>query len=94
LAILQGHTGRVTSVTFSPDSNTLASSDDHSVKIRDTNQWQEVGTLARHSKPVTSVAFFSDGKTLASASYDMTVRIWDTETRQESRVPVKNEICN
>ncbi|KAJ3007725.1 UNVERIFIED_CONTAM: hypothetical protein HDU68_003381, partial [Siphonaria sp. JEL0065] len=37
-------------------------------------------TLTGHTYPLTSVAHYDDGKFIVSGSYDMTVKIWDTET--------------
>jgi WD40 repeat protein len=42
-----------------------------------------LATLKGHDDSVISVAFSPDGKALASGSGDHTVKLWDTQTRQE-----------
>ena len=86
---LEGHTGDVNSVSFSPDGTTLASgSSDGKVKLWDVATGTNIATLHGHWTPVTSVSFSPDGTTLASAAdYDVffgdgEVKLWDVATRE------------
>lgn len=76
-----GHTERVDSVAFSPDSRTLASgggtSDKGEIKLWDVATRKEQAPLKGHTADVISVAFSPDGKTLASGSQDKTIKLWD-----------------
>ena len=78
---VEGHTSRVYSLAFKPNSYLLASaSQDNTIRIWDvgdnTNLWH-VRTLRGHTSNVYSVAWSPDGRTLASASDDGTVRLWN-----------------
>jgi WD40 repeat protein/serine/threonine protein kinase len=85
LQTLNGHTGEVVSVAFSPDGTQLASASwDQTVKVWDAATGQETRTLKGHTGAVYSVSFSPDGTRLASASGDGTVKVWNASTGQET----------
>jgi WD40 repeat protein len=76
---LQGHTGGVTSVCFSPDGTRIASAGwDSTVKVWNVEKVQEILALKGGG---LSVCFSPDGKRIASASGGVTV--WDAQTGKE-----------
>ena len=82
IATLEGHTGRVSSVSFSLDGAMLASgSDDGTVKLWDLPAGTHTATPEGHAQPVFVVGFSPEGTLLASGSEDGTVKLWDIEKR-------------
>ncbi len=80
--VLTGHTARVWSVAFSPNSKMLASgSDDRTIRLWDLSQAEEklkvLKVLEEHNFWVSSVAFSPNGQKLASGCYDKSIRLWD-----------------
>ena len=87
---LIGHTGKVNSVSFSPDGKLLVSGgNDRVLKLWDVHLKQNIATL-KHipagagPSQINSVVFSPDGKMFASAGYQ-SVKLWDVANRREIR---------
>jgi len=96
---LEGHTGGIMAVAFSPDGKTLASgSVDKSIKLWDVDTGENLATLQGADWPISSIAYSPDGKTIASAEEDdrnnlrqkvdrpIKVRLWDLVTNKFTSV--------
>ena len=82
-AVLNGHTGFVNTVAFSPNGRLLASAGrkDSGIILWDTTRHRRLATLVGHTQAIRDVAFSPDGRLLASASRDTTIMLWDVARR-------------
>ncbi|KAG8793872.1 hypothetical protein FRC12_001256 [Ceratobasidium sp. 428] len=90
LGPLQGHSGSVYSVAFSPRGRTIASgSHDKTVQVWDmTTGAAVIEPLRGHTESLRSVMFSSDGRLIMSGSDDKTVRLWDARTGRSAGAPI------
>lgn len=75
---LEGYEEAVTSVSFSPDGETIATASGNTIQLW-TREGKKLQTLTGHSGTVTSVSFSPNGETIASGSKDTTVKLWSRE---------------
>ncbi|HKR49115.1 MAG TPA: hypothetical protein VJT72_05945, partial [Pseudonocardiaceae bacterium] len=80
-ATLTGHTNSVTSLAFSPNGHTLATTSSDTTTmlwdLTDRAHPTRTATLTGHTHDVNGVAFSPDGHTLATTSNDTTAGLWD-----------------
>jgi RNA polymerase sigma factor (sigma-70 family) len=81
--LLHGDTGRIMSLSFSPDGKTLAAGGrDGTIRLWETSTGKMRARFRENAREVASVAFSPDGKTLAAAQCDQKdrVKLWDVVT--------------
>ncbi|NJM21721.1 MAG: hypothetical protein HC907_24910 [Richelia sp. SM1_7_0] len=87
---LSGHKEKVKSLSFSYDSQYIASgSDDRTIKLW-TRDGALIKTLSGHEESVVSVSFSSDN-TIASASKDGIIKVWQLNGTLVTNIPVQME---
>jgi WD40 repeat protein len=80
IGVLEGHSGYVCSLVFSPDGKTLAAgSSDQTIRLWNTDGLRPLRTLVGHKGAVLSLALLPDNRTLVSGCSDGSVCVWDTK---------------
>jgi eukaryotic-like serine/threonine-protein kinase len=81
LFTLYGHTGSVSSVSFSPDgTRMLTGSQDQTAKVWDAQTGTHLLDVKGHVGAVTSVSFSPDGTRILTGSQDRTAKVWDARS--------------
>ena len=84
LAALTGHTRAVSSITFSPNNELVATGSwDNTARIWDAKTGKERFVLNGHTDPLTSIAFDKTGQLLVTGSFDGTARVWEVATGKQ-----------
>ena len=93
LQVSEGIGGYGYAIAFSPDDSALAvggaaSSDDAiaDLKLIELETGEVIFDLQGHEQAIRRIGFNTDGRMLVSASWDGTVRLWDTQTGQQLAV--------
>ncbi len=86
-AVLEGggRAGRVNTVAFAPDGQTLATGRQQTIDLWDVNSGHPRATLHDmrvHTSWVNSVAFSPDGRTLASVGSNHVIALWEIDSGQ------------
>src|SRR5207253_2016161 len=79
---LSGHTEMIIELIFTQNNTPLllSASKDRTVRLWETEGFNQAEVFSEHTRPITSLALSVDEKTILTASLDGTVRVWDALT--------------
>lgn len=77
VSIYQGHTKRVRTISWSPDSTKIASAGlDQTVQIWNVKTGESIVQYLHHATTINDVAWSPTGRSIASADSDAVIRLW------------------
>ncbi|KAJ3108416.1 hypothetical protein HDU96_007532 [Phlyctochytrium bullatum] len=74
---LMHHSGSITDILFFERTHLLTASEDGTVAIIRTKDWEQLDTLSGHKGPVRSMAIHPSGRLLLTISDDGYLKLWD-----------------
>ncbi|KAK6091967.1 Protein mak11 [Batrachochytrium dendrobatidis] len=74
---LMHHSGTITALAFYNSSHLMTASEDGTIGIVRSSDWELLKTLKGHTSSILSIAVHPSGKILLSVSKDKTLRCWD-----------------
>ncbi|KAF8943057.1 hypothetical protein BGZ47_005834 [Haplosporangium gracile] len=75
---LNGHTRKISSIAFSPSSQSIASGDfKGALRVWNAQSGDVIWTKEEHNGKVTSIAYSANGEQIISGDEDGTVRLWN-----------------
>jgi WD40 repeat protein len=87
IAELEGHKGRVTGASFSPDGALIVTtSEDKTARIWKAADGKVAAILTGHSGPLVHAQFSPNGDKVVTASDDNSLRIWDIASKTATAV--------
>lgn len=90
LGTIPAHTGRISALAFSSDSNMIASGAHGEIRLLDVPNRRKILTFNRYTNKVLAMAFLDDDKILASVDKDGTLRLWDTKNGELQNSYIKH----
>ena len=77
----EGHSDYVTSITFNPSYNTIASADNGGkIKLWNIENGACTSIFQAHTEIIRSISYSPNGKNIASGSLDNTIKIWNIDS--------------